>query len=334
VKKLGAVIASIFISACIFAGTGTDTLNFLKIKPSARGASIGDGFVAIADDANAPFYNPAGLTQVTDLEFSLMHMLYMADTSYEYASFAVPAGENLKLGAYVIYLNYGSIDRTTENSSGIFQAVTGTYVPSDLAVALSAGYKLSDDLSVGLNLKYALESVDTLSITGLMADAGILTDIEGVRVGAAIYNIGTVSMDKAPAGVRLGGSTKFTGMTENDVTAAVGINYMLASSKISGSLGGEWNYEDFLILRGSYTLMADADSLNLGLGLKQDLDGVTGEVAYNFSLLGDLGCAHRISLGIKFGDADAGGGKKKKKTAGSSANQRPKSTLKYYFKKK
>jgi hypothetical protein len=330
-KKL--ICLGLIFSALAWAGAGTDALSFLKIKPSARGASMGDGFVAVADDASASYFNPAGLTQVNGLEVSLMHMVYMADTSYEYASFAVPAGDNLKFGGYIVYLNYGSIDRTTEDPSGIFKAMTGSYAPSDLAVALSAGYKLSDGLSAGINLKYASESVDTLSITGVMADAGILADIEGVKAGLSVYNVGSISMDKAPMGIRAGCSSKFKGMTEDDLTAAAGINYTLAGSKISGSLGAEWKYEDFLYLRGSYSLMTDADSLNLGVGLKQDLDGMTGEIAYNFSLLGDLGLAHRISLGLKFGDEAASGSKGKKRSAGTSGAA-TKSTLKYYFKKK
>ena len=62
-KKLLIMITALACTVTFaLAGTGTDALNFLKIKPSARGASIGDGFVAISDDVNAVFYNPAGLT--------------------------------------------------------------------------------------------------------------------------------------------------------------------------------------------------------------------------------------------------------------------------------
>ena len=328
------------VTASLFAGAGTDSLNFLKVKPSARGASIGDGFVAVSDDVNAVFFNPAGLTQISDMEFSLMHMVYMAETSYEYTAFAMPVGEDIRLGAYVVYLNYGSIARTTEDGSGNYIASTSTYSPSDLAVAFSIASKLGSDLSVGLNIKYACESLDTLSITGIMADVGLLTEIEGVKVGASVYNLGTVSADRAPTGVRVGGSSKFMAMTDNDLTLAAGINYILASAKISGSLGGEWKYDNFLFLRGSYSLMTDADSLNLGVGVKQDLGGLIGEVAYNFSLLGDLGSAHRISVGVKLGEEDTkyggkrkvSGGKKSTTTKTSSGNT--KSTLKYYFKKK
>ena len=118
---------------------------------------------------------------------------------------------------------------------------------------------------------------------------------------------------------------------------AAGINYVLASSQVSGSIGGEFTHEDFFVARASYTLGADLDSINLGIGLKTNLDGMTGEVGYNFSMLGDLGSAHRISVGVKLGD-DSGNSRKRPKKSANQGVKPPqtntKSTLKYYFKKK
>jgi len=336
-RNFAVVLAVVIFSTTIHAGTGADAFSFLKIKPSARGASIGDGFVAVSDDVNAVFYNPAGLSQLTDMQFSLMHMLYMAETSYEYASFAMPAGDNLSLGAYVIYLNYGSIAMTTEDTNGIYSATTGTFNPSDLAIALAGSYRLGEDLSIGLTVKYATETIDTVSISGVLFDAGLLTNVEGIKAGAAVYNVGSAGSDKAPMYARIGCSSKFQTLEDDDLAVAVGVNYVFAGSKVSGSIGGEWKYENFLFLRGSYSILTDLDGLNLGVGLKQDLGGMIGEVAYNFSMLGDLGSAHRISVGIKFGEAE--GSYKSKKAVGASNtaiknvnSSRP--ALKYYFKKK
>ena len=37
---------------------------FLLFQPSARSAGMGEAFVAIADDANATYYNPAAIADV------------------------------------------------------------------------------------------------------------------------------------------------------------------------------------------------------------------------------------------------------------------------------
>ena len=337
-KKILIGMIILFFSAFTFAGTGTDAMSFLKINPSARGASIGDGFVSIVDDVNAVFYNPAGLSQLNDMQFSLMHMLYMAETSYEYASFAMPAGDNLSLGAYVIYLNYGSIDKTTEDLNGVYSASNGSYNPSDMAVAISGSYKLGD-LSIGLTAKYATETIDAVSISGVLFDAGILTNLMGIKVGATMCNVGTAGSDKAPMHARLGGSGKLQILAEEDLTVAAGADYVFAGGKVTASAGVEWKYENFLFLRGSYSPLSDADTLNLGLGFRQDLGGFIGEVAYNFSMLGDLGSAHRISVGVKLGDDNGNyNGKAKKKSiskiTGTDNGSKQKSALKYYFKKK
>ncbi|SVE60215.1 uncharacterized protein METZ01_LOCUS513069, partial [marine metagenome] len=50
------------------------TANFLLFSPSARAAGMGDAYVAIADDAEATFFNPAALAN--DKERSLSTTFY------------------------------------------------------------------------------------------------------------------------------------------------------------------------------------------------------------------------------------------------------------------
>jgi len=47
---------------------GTAGFQFLKIAPSARGAALGSAFSAIADDASALYYNPAGIAGLKKYE--------------------------------------------------------------------------------------------------------------------------------------------------------------------------------------------------------------------------------------------------------------------------
>jgi hypothetical protein len=39
-------------------------MQFLKIAPDARGASLAGAFSSVADDPSAAYWNPAGLTHV------------------------------------------------------------------------------------------------------------------------------------------------------------------------------------------------------------------------------------------------------------------------------
>jgi len=315
INQATTLIIIFLFSTAVFAGVGTESLQFLKIKPSARVASLGDGFVGLADDSNASFYNPAGLAALRTPEISLMHLAYIGETSYECVTGLVPAGKNLTLGGYVIYLNYGSINKTGEDGSGVYSGTNGAFNPYNLAGGVSAGYKLSQNLSVGAGLKYAAEDIDGNSISGIMGDAGVLYTLEGIGIGASLSNIGAGS---SPMMVRLGVSTKLSLMNDDDFIVALGGNYVPASGKTVESIGVEYCYDSFIIIRGSYGIGYDVNNVNVGAGVKQNLEGLLFGLDYNFSLFGDFGSAHRISLSVKFGD-DFKTGKVRKKSNGYKA---------------
>ena len=302
---LPGIFLAVLFSSVLTAGTSTETLQFLKIKPSARATSLGDSFVSIANDVNAAFYKPAGVGQLDSPEISLMHMVYMADTSYEFGALVLPVGDKLRLGAYVVFLNYGSMVKTTEDLSGLLLSSSGSsYAPYDLSAAVSVGYKISKDFNVGFNLKMAISEIDGSSLNGIMGDVGVLLKLtEETGLGCAVYNISGVMLngDTAPLTGRLGLSTKFSLVEQNDLTVGVGCNYVPANAKLSESIGVEYYYQGMFCIRGGYGIGSDIEGLNAGAGIRQDLGGMTGTLDYNFSMLGDLGSAHRVSIGIKFG---------------------------------
>ena len=308
VNQISLLVVSFFVILSLssaFAGSGTETMQFLKIKPSARSTSLGDSFVSIADDVSAAFYNPAGLGQLESVEFSLMHMVYTADTSYEFGTIVFPVGDKLRIGAYVIYMNYGSFAKTTEGSTGIYTGGSGSLSPYDMSTAVSLGYRLTDNFNVGINFKMAVSDIDGNRLNGVLCDAGILLSLaEKIYLGGAVYNAGGVftNGDASPMTGRLGLSKKFSLTDENDLTIGFGCNYIQANSKLSESIGIEYYFQKMFVLRFGYGINSDTESLNGGAGLRQDLGGMTGTLDYNFSLLGDMGSAHRISIGVRFGD--------------------------------
>src|SRR5260370_15046447 len=57
----------------------------------ARSLAMGAAFVGVADDASATYWNPAGLSQITRKELSLMQATLFADTTYDFYSFVKPS---------------------------------------------------------------------------------------------------------------------------------------------------------------------------------------------------------------------------------------------------
>src|SRR5579872_802687 len=66
------------------ASSGTEGASFLDIPVGAGPAALGAAYSALATDAYAPTWNPAGLGFVTDNEFSGQHLSYLESINYEY----------------------------------------------------------------------------------------------------------------------------------------------------------------------------------------------------------------------------------------------------------
>src|SRR5438128_404090 len=56
--------------------SGTEGASFLEIPVGARPAALGDAYTALATDAYAPLYNPAGLGFSRQTELAGQHISY------------------------------------------------------------------------------------------------------------------------------------------------------------------------------------------------------------------------------------------------------------------
>jgi len=57
---------------------GSTVLPLLKCGQGVRAAALGEAFVALADDASALYWNPAGLGQLPDYHLSFTHHQWFA----------------------------------------------------------------------------------------------------------------------------------------------------------------------------------------------------------------------------------------------------------------
>src|ERR1035438_1639114 len=71
--------------------TGGQPGEFMSYGAGARSLAMGAAFVGVADDASATYWNPAGLSQITRKELTLMRATLFADTTYDFYSFVMPS---------------------------------------------------------------------------------------------------------------------------------------------------------------------------------------------------------------------------------------------------
>jgi len=218
------IVICIIIPGTISASAFEAGVPFLMIYPGARATAMGGAFSAIADDATASYYNPAALANFEYIEFTLIHTPWLRglapDMYYEYTGFVYPLKVGT-IGGHVIFSYYGEVEAyESENQS------LGSWSPYDLAINLSYGYKLRDNLDIGADVKFIhsfLAPEDILrkatgiegggSGTTFAIGAGLLyhPPVKGLRISAVLDNLGpgisytsTGEKDPLPLVLRLG----------------------------------------------------------------------------------------------------------------------------------
>ncbi len=276
---------------------GADALEFLILDGHSRPTALGGAYSALAADASALRYNPAGLARVRSDEASVTHNQYIQGVTHQQVSVAVRQG----FGVEFNYLDFGKIARTTLSRPDGTGERTGLNDTS-----LAAGYGTAyGPLALGGALKYFRESIDTLAVSGYAADLGALYTPERVprlNLGASLLNVGPEVRyqslkQKLPTTLRLGAAYAFdAGANGNTVTAE--ITKQRTDAPLL-SLGGETVFARSVAFRLGYTMRN-----NTGLGLTGGVGWMWERliIGYAFSPYGDLGLAHRLTLTYRWGD--------------------------------
>ena len=178
----------------------TSSGTFLKIGISPRAAAMGGAWSAVAADAAAAWYNPAGLGQLPNRQFYASYVAWPADIHYGNLIMALPAP---RLGG-TLGLQFGSLSTTLDETDEYHPYGTGrSFGYADWVLGLSFARFMTDRLLVGLSLKYVREDLGS-SVGGpvtnaWVVDAGTLYRIEyaNLRIGMSIQNFGP---EFAPSG--------------------------------------------------------------------------------------------------------------------------------------
>ena len=136
----------------------TTAVPFLQIEPDSRAAGMGNAGVAIADNAYAVFWNPAGLGRQEGTEFSFTHAPWLpalgADLSFEYLAGKHNLGSMGTVGGHLTYFNLGEQIRTNSNGDEL-----GTFKSYELSAGLSYGVEVGGGLSVGAGGRFVYSSL-------------------------------------------------------------------------------------------------------------------------------------------------------------------------------
>ncbi len=291
------------------ASAGTTTTQFLEVVSGARGAALGEAYSALADDAFALDWNPAGLINIKTNSMVFMHAPYLADTFVDYFGYAETAGDVGSWGVSLKYMDFGNLRQT--DTSGMD---TGAFTPYDMAVNVGfacyiTGFNSDPEerFVLGATGKFVRSKILTADNT-VSADIGVLMPYffdNRFRIGLSAQNImGTLRYDKEdsplPLTLRLGTVTKLTEKVNitADIAAARGnLPYLAMGGEVKIPLYAEMD----MFLRAGFNTRAIADlggmrNVSMGAGVRY----TDYWIDYAFSPFGDLGSVHRISASLTF----------------------------------
>lgn len=294
----------VFIVAAltVFAGDktkiGTAGGQMLQISASPRGMALGEAHYATVGGLEAIYFNPAGLAEVDNMEFSVSTMDYFVDMSISQLGYALKLGEFTAVAIGYKALDVGEIDVTTYAAK---EGTGETISPSMTHLTLSYSQKFTDKISFGATAGFLNE--DYIDVTGsaITLDLGLQYHAKsGISLGLAIKNLGSdISYEGNGVETTLGSSrTPLALQYEN---AALPTEF-----KISVSYTREIDEDNSLMLLGNFTNANQGLNYIAGGFEYSYQDNFFGRMSYGFQEESDfsLWSGFAAGLGVNFSTGD------------------------------
>ena len=260
---------------------GTTSAEFLQLGVGARALTMGQAYTAVADDATAVYWNPAGMTQIQKRSATVMHTAYIASSFFDYGAYAQNLGKYGTVGMGYQYFSAGSITQTDASATSI-----GTFSPYDFAATLAYAYALGDSApallngySLGVGLKFINASIVS-SAQSEALDAGVLSRpyLDGkLRLAFDMSNMG-------PA-------LKFDQVSESlPMTFKAGSSYKIRPNWLASL--------DVVMPRGG------GPTLGMGTEYQVVTSGpwrFAGRAGFNSATISDISGFSGVSFGVGFG---------------------------------
>ncbi len=291
---------------------GISSLQFLKIGGGARATGMAESFVAIADDASALQYNPAGLVQFQGHQVMFAHTNWLVDLRHEFVGAVYRLSQADAVGVSFVSLHTDDMEVTTETQP----FGTGRYFSyGDVAMGLSYARALTEQFSFGATLRYVEETIDMLKIRAFMIDLGTYyrTGLGSSRFSVVVSNFGgnvspegdvtpphreTVSDFQEyspPTMFRIGFAFEPLQDDVNRITASAQLNHPNDNSE-NLALGFEYAWNELFQIRLGYKLNVDEEGFTAGAGVLAPVGGIQAGVDYSFAEFGRLGGVHRLTI--------------------------------------
>lgn len=287
----------LFPLSTVLGQVGITAVPFLQIEPDSRATGMGNTGVAVADNASAIFWNPAGLAFQNQNQVSVTHANWLpafnADLFYDYLVGTYFVEGIGTIGGHITFLNLGEQIRTDETGIEL-----GRFNSFEISAGLSYGFRVSDNFSVGTGLRYIHSSLADGNVSGQEISPGSSVGVDlaalyktdpflvanrqaSFNAGFNLSNIGpgiqytdNAQKDPLPTMMRLGWAYKMdidaNGM--NTITFSNDISKIMARNESVGTDPESPQYETMGVIEalfnswGSYERFNGTETVSVSLG--------------------------------------------------------------------
>ncbi len=313
--------------------TGSTAAPFLNIGIGPRSIAMGGAFVATANDVSSIYWNPAGAARMNKSGALFAHSKWFADIDYNWAGAVINLDDAGIFGISVVNLDYGDMELTTLSEP---EGTGGTFTANDMSIAITYAKNLTDRFSIGGSIKYISQNIWNSTASTIAVDLGVLfhSDIYGLRIGAAITNLGgdmrisgsdlniqhdidrtiygnndqilaTLNTDAWPIPLtfKIGLAMDILEIADHRITIAVDA-IQPSDNKEALNAGMEYEVFNMIALRAGYKslfLENSEEGLTFGFGLKYDFSPTLGlSIDYAYQQFGILKDTQHFSVGVYF----------------------------------
>jgi hypothetical protein len=281
----------------------TAGVTFLRMSAGSRAQAMGNAYTAIAGNANGVHYNPAGMGFGLSRELMLYHSRWFQDISMENLTFYYPFTSRWGISSSVSYLHMAEFTRYDIDPLTGGPLENGTFSVYNIAAIAGIGYRITDNIALGTNLKFFQEKLELTTARGIAFDVGVLAKFPfpAFSFGFAVQNLGPPvkyeeHKETLPLTYRAGIAYRFSGpgTVAFDVTKTIG-------KKMQFLPGMEFGVTNALYLRGGYQVTEyEGSGMTAGFGLRL-MDNHC--INYVYMPYGDLGDTHHAELVLYLGSA-------------------------------
>ena len=274
-----ASVALILVLSAVALADGIGAFSAFKNGIGARALAMGGAFVAVANDATAMLWNPAGLAQLDDTRLSGMSTdLFGLGITHQFIG-AVTTFANLGIG---LGWERASIDGQIIDEGG---ELGGAFTWVEQAIVGSLATNVLDVAMAGANVKYYLADNGLGdAASGFGFDLGLLVSLGDMFV------IGVNAMDLAGSSIEWDGGTTdvISGLYKAGLAMKLADDRLILATDVdfdgtdlgNTHVGVEFKVIDELALRGGVVLTNNFQDYYFTVGAGINVAGLYVDAAY------------------------------------------------------